>query len=119
MRTQRTHYLILILTIIVLGIFSRQIPYIPLFVGDILYAVMIYFIIRFLFLKPSKYKIALIAIIICFTIELSQLYQAHWIVTLRKTQIGHYVLGQGFLFSDLIAYSFGILIAYNLDYNKK
>ena len=115
MKSQRTHYFIIILTIIALGIFSRKIPFIPLLIGDILYSVMIYFIIQFLLLKPSKYKIALITLIICFTIELSQLYQANGIIAIRKTIIGHYVLGQGFLYSDLIAYSFGVLIAYNLD----
>lgn len=80
---------------------------------------MIYFIIRFLFLKPLEYKIALFAVLVCFTIELSQLYQAPWIIAIRKTIIGHYILGQGFLYSDLIAYSFGVFIAYNLDCIKK
>ena len=119
MKTHRIQYFIIIITIIALGIFSRQISVIPLSVGDILYAVMIYFIIRFLFLKPLINKIALIAITVCFSIELSQLFQAPWIITIRKTLIGHYVLGQGFLFSDLIAYSFGVFIASNFDYIKK
>lgn len=115
MKTQRIYYPITILTIILLGIFSRKIPLIPLCVGDILYAVMIYFMVRLLFLKPTKHKIALIAIIICFAIEFSQLYQADWIISIRKTTMGHYILGQGFLFSDLIAYFFGVFMAFILD----
>ena len=112
MKNKRIPYIIAILIIILLGIFSRQIPIIPLFAGDLLYAVMIYFIIRLLFLTLSKHKTALIAITICFAIEFSQLYQADWILAIRKTVIGHYVLGQGFLLSDLVAYSFGVFIAF-------
>ncbi|MBP2283233.1 hypothetical protein H4V97_001551 [Flavobacterium sp. CG_23.5] len=115
MKNKRIHYLITILTIILLGIFSRQIPIVPLCVGDILYAIMIYFIIRLLFLKTSKHKAALIAISICFAIEFSQLYQADWITAIRNTVAGHYVLGQGFLLIDLVAYPFGIFIAFILD----
>ncbi len=81
---------------------------------------MIYFIIRILFLnlKPI-YQIAYISLAICFLIECSQLYQANWIIGLRKTILGHYVLGQGFLWSDLIAYVLGILMAYLLDKKLK
>ncbi|SHL19103.1 ribosomal maturation YjgA family protein [Flavobacterium xanthum] len=115
MKNQRVTYLILILTIILLGLFSRTFTFIPLCIGDILYAAMIYFMVRFLLLKTSKLKIAWIAIAICFAIEFSQLYQSEWIIAVRKTVPGHYILGQGFLFSDLIASIFGVLTAFILD----
>jgi hypothetical protein len=115
MKNQRVNYLIIILTIILLGLFSRTVTYIPLCIGDVLYASMIYFMVRFLLLKTSKLKIAWITITICFAIEFSQLYQSDWIIAVRKTVPGHFILGQGFLFSDLIAYTFGILTAFILD----
>lgn len=80
---------------------------------------MIYFIVRFLFIKQKSIKIAITSIIICYTIEFLQLYQASWIVEIRNTTLGHLVLGQGFLWSDLLAYTFGILIAYFIEVKTK
>ncbi|MGO4770323.1 DUF2809 domain-containing protein [Flavobacterium sp. W22_SRS_FK3] len=33
-------------------------------------------------------------------------------IELRKTLFGRYVLGQGFLWSDILAYTLGIIIAF-------
>jgi len=46
-------------------------------------------------------KSAIIALLICFSIEILQLYQANWMIEIRKTTFGHYILGQGI---DLIRY---------------
>lgn len=105
----RIYYFFIVCLIIILGLLSRMLNFIPLFVGDILYAVMIYFIVRFLLIKSNPNKIAIISILICYTIEFLQLYQASWIVEVRNTTIGGLIFGQGFLWSDLSAYTFGIL----------
>jgi len=89
--------------------------FVPFFVGDLLYAIMVYFGIRFLLIHLKKSKSACIALSICYCIELLQLYDAEWIITLRSTLLGRYVLGQGFLWSDVLAYSFGVLIAYLIE----
>jgi len=112
MKESRISYLLITFVIIVIGIFSRKIAFVPFFVGDVLYAVMVYFGIRFLFIRLKKIKSAFIALLICYCIELLQLYDAEWIIKVRNTLFGHYVLGQGFLWSDIAAYSFGVLIAY-------
>ena len=98
-----------------LGLFSRKVPYIPLFIGDLLYAVMIYFMFRFILVKSHPKKSAICAILFRYIIEFLQLYQANWIVEIRNTNFGHLVLGQGFLWSDLVAYTFGILILYFIE----
>lgn len=115
MKESRLSYLITILVVIALGILSRKITFIPLFIGDLFYAVMIYFGIRFLLINLSKIKSTVLSLLICYCIELLQLYGAQWMVELRSTIVGHYVLGQGFLWSDILAYSFGILIAYSIE----
>lgn len=112
----RFTYFIMIVSVIILGILSRKIECIPPFFGDTLYAVMIYFGLRFLFIKiNSKITIAL-AIVVCFCIEFLQLYRAEWILTIRRTRLGHYAMGQGFLWSDLAYYMLGILIAFWIDF---
>jgi Protein of unknown function (DUF2809) len=108
-------YPILVLVIILLGILSRKISFIPLFVGDLLYATMIYFMVRIFSNRKDFLKSAIIAMLICFSIELLQFYKANWMIEIRKTTFGHYVLGQGFLWSDLVAYLVGTLIGFFLD----
>ena len=41
-------------------------------------------------------------------IELSQLYHAHWIDSIRHTTLGGLILGFGFLWSDLACYAVGV-----------
>ncbi len=41
-------------------------------------------------------------------IEVSQLYHASWIDTVRGTRVGGLVLGYGFLWSDLARYAAGV-----------
>lgn len=119
MKNKRLQSFLIVIAIVILGILTRKISILPLFIGDLLYAVMIYFIMRILFLNLKPFQIAYISLAICFLIECSQLYQANWIIELRKTVLGHYALGQGFLWSDLVAYAFGISIAYLLDKKLK
>jgi hypothetical protein len=97
------------------GIVSRKINGIPTFIGDTLYAIMIYFGLRFLFLSLSPIKSIFIALLFCYSIEFQQLYRADWILNLRNSTIGHYILGQGFLWSDLGFYTIGVAIAYLMD----
>mgnify|MGYP002130657464 FL=1 len=89
---------------------------IPTFFGDTLYAVMIYFGMRMLFVNINIKKTAMLALLICFAIEFLQLYDAEWMLEIRRTTFGHYVLGQGFLWSDLGYYTLGVVIAFIMDY---
>ncbi|MBJ2125693.1 DUF2809 domain-containing protein [Flavobacterium sp. IB48] len=112
MNKTRIYYFAIFLSIIFLGILSRKIPFIPLWIGDFLYAVMIYFLVRIFFPFKNAFLIFFLSLLICYCIEFLQLYQAEWIIELRKTLFGRYVLGQGFLWSDILAYTFGIFSAF-------
>lgn len=117
LKNNRFLYLIITIAVIILGIFSRKMECIPTFFGDTSYAVMIFFGFRIIFIKNSLKKTAVIALVFCFCIEFLQLYRDEWILSIRNTTLGHYALGQGFLWSDLIYYSIGIIIAFILDSN--
>ncbi|MGH2667258.1 DUF2809 domain-containing protein [Flavobacterium sp.] len=119
MKNKRFRYFVVVLLLIIVGILSRKTKYIPLFFGDLLYAVMIYFALRIFLLRLSNLKIAFISLSLCYLIELSQLYQDIWINKIRNSFLGHYVLGEGFLWSDLIAYTFGVLFAFWIDKKKE
>jgi hypothetical protein len=87
-----------------------------LYLGDALWAVMIFLITGFVFKNEPVWKVAFISLVFCYLIEISQLYQASWILEIRSTFLGSLILGLGFLWSDIIAYTAGIGIAASLEY---
>ncbi|MTI39319.1 DUF2809 domain-containing protein [Fulvivirga lutimaris] len=114
----RPLYFFLIIGTIACGLASRASfspDFVKAYAGDPLYALMIFFIIGFFFSKYSSLQVALLCIAVCYTIELSQLYQADWINEIRRTRLGGLVLGFGFLWSDIISYTVGALVGYVLD----
>ena len=116
MKKLKIKYLISVISFITLGILSRKITGIPLFIGDMLYAVLIYFGFRFLIIKSKKSTSLLLSLLFCFGIEILQLVQLDWLIAIRKTTLGYYILGQGFLWSDLICYVIGTLLASLIDW---
>lgn len=117
---KRIRYLIITFIVMIMGLLSRKFMFIfpkaiAPFVGDMLWAMMIYFGFRFVFLKLKIKENFILSIIFCFGIEISQLYQANWINAIRNTTLGGLVLGHGFLWMDLISYSLGIVIALLID----
>ncbi|MBX9137212.1 MULTISPECIES: DUF2809 domain-containing protein [unclassified Clostridium] len=119
MRRNRFLYLILIIITIILGLLSRKVSGLPhvisTYSGDVLWAMMIFFIIAFIFNKKSTIFIISWAIIFSYSIEISQLYHAPWIDSIRNTTLGALVLGFGFLWSDLFCYTVGIIIGAIID----
>ena len=115
MKNVRLNYFISILLILILGILSRKISGIPLFIGDVLYAVLIYFGFRFLIMDSKKSTSLLLSLIFRFGIEILQLVQIDWLIAIRKTTLGHYILGEGFLWLDLLWYIIGTFMAFLID----
>ena len=76
---------------------------------------MMYVLIRILLIEKKANQILIFSLLICYTIEFSQLYQADWINEFRNTLLGRYTLGQGFLWSDILAYTSGALIAFTTE----
>jgi hypothetical protein len=122
MNKSRLLYLCLVLTTITIGVLSRHITGIPLFIGDVLWGLMVYFIVRFLFINKSIKWVSIISLLFCYAIEFSQLYQAPWINSIRHTVIGGLVLGEIFVWGDLLCYTvgigIGILINSRLDKHR-
>jgi glycopeptide antibiotics resistance protein len=114
-----TYSLAVVITIL-LGLASRKFSHF-LFsflaenAGDALWAMMVYFGLRFLFLKKSMLTAFFLSFLFSFGIEFSQLYQEDWINQIRGTMLGALILGKGFLMVDLIRYTTGIVIAFSLD----
>lgn len=117
---RRTRYLVTILLTIVIGITARKMDayfpeWINFWLGDALYAFMMFFIVAFLLVRKMAIVKAVVTLIICYCIELSQLWQGEGINAIRETTAGKLVLGSGFLWSDLVAYLAGIIAAYCVE----
>ncbi|MFZ7121113.1 MAG: DUF2809 domain-containing protein [Eubacteriaceae bacterium] len=119
-KRNRFIYSIIIVVVILLGLSSRRYAIwlpdcIRIYSGDILWGLMIFFIFGFLFIEMKIRDIALFALLLSYTVEASQLYQSQWINSIRGTFLGGLILGYGFLWSDILCYSIGILIGVILE----
>lgn len=121
MKKRRLYFFMVVLTI-GLGLASRKFIFvfpdsIAPYIGDTLWAMMVYFGFQFLPPNGTLIKSLLLAFIFSYLIEFSQLYQADWINQIRASTLGGLVLGYGFLIQDLVSYAIGILIGFCLDYH--
>lgn len=87
-------------------------PLVVKYGGDVIWAGMFLFFMRIFFSKMKLWKLALLCYALGVADELLQLYHAPWIEAIRQTRIGGLILGFGFLWSDIICYATGIVIAY-------
>ncbi len=112
----RIIYFLLFVFTIALGLASRKFgDYLPAFVaeyaGDTLWAAMLFFGISFLGAHIRLLTRFGAALLFSYAIEVSQLYQADWINEIRNTTLGALVLGHGFLWSDIVCYTVGVILA--------
>ena len=111
----RTIYAAAVIGVILIGLASCTYPWIfPAFLekypGDALWALMILLILGFVWPKLSATWLAILTLVVSFTVEFGQLYQPMWLTAVRETTIGHLVLGSTFNPIDLVAYAIGVCI---------
>ena len=116
----RLIYLILAISAAICGIASRSYGAIlPRFVaeyaGDTLWAFVVFLSVSLVTPQAPVLVRSGIALALAFAIELSQLYHAPWIEALRDTTVGGLLLGFGFLWTDLVCYTTGILCGVIVD----
>ncbi len=119
LRRSRALYCALLLVTIALGLGSRHVHGLPPWLqkepGDLLYATMVYWLVRSLAPRWTRRRSAVAATASCFAVELSQLHHARWIDAIRANPLGHLVLGSCFSFADLVAYVAGVLLGWAVD----
>ncbi|MBP5661525.1 MAG: DUF2809 domain-containing protein [Clostridia bacterium] len=98
--------------LIAAGLFSRRTAIVPAFFGDALWAMVVYCCWRIVLVKKAHVIAAVAALATSFAVEFSQLLSFPWLVRFRSTLIGHLLLGQGFLWIDLLAYTLGITVIF-------
>ncbi len=117
MLIRKTIYFILFIFFIWLAIATRKHPtwfhpFIAEYGGDIIWAGMFLFFLRLFFGRVTLWKLALVNYGLGIADETLQLYHAPWIEATRKTRIGGLLLGFDFVWSDIICYGVGTLLAF-------
>ena len=113
-RNQKVYLLLIIITIIV-GLFSRTdllSNWINNYVGDYLYSILCFLIFGFILTKIKSYKILLLTLFFCYSIEFLQLYQADWINSIRSYKVSRLILGNNFQWYDIFSYTIGGMTGY-------
>lgn len=106
-------YVLIMLVITALGLPARmiqdQLPrwYVQYF-GDYLWAMLLFFVFALILQKTSTLKVATVTLLFTYSIEVSQLFHPQWLEALRSIKVFALILGYGFLWSDLVAYTLGI-----------
>lgn len=114
----RVSYFIISIAVVILGLLSRSsimTRWVPLSIGDLLYATLLYFLISTLLPTNSKFTRALLALVWCIIIEILQLVDSGILHDARQTLLGRLILGQGFLWSDFIFYAAGTFVGVVAD----
>lgn len=119
-KRNRLLYAAMTIIVIVLGLCSRKMNnvlpnFVNTYLGDALWALMVFVALGFIFSYKDTKRVAMIGIVFCYIIEISQLYHANWIDNIRATTLGGLVLGYGFSWSDLLAYAMGIAVGVGVD----
>lgn len=112
MRNKLLYSLLGIIVLIPLGLLSRRVNALPDETGDALWAMMVFCFWRILLVNRPLKVVALVALAHAYLVEFSQLLTFPWLVSFRNTFVGHMLLGQGFLWTDLIAYTLGVIVIY-------
>jgi hypothetical protein len=83
--------------------------------GDVLWAVALFVALGALLRDWPPARVALAAVAVAYLVEVSQLYHAPWIDAIRGTRLGGLTLGYGFLWSDIVCYTGGVLLCLTIE----
>lgn len=105
--------------VILLGLGSRsgfaRSHLVPKDVGDLLYAIFVFFLLVLALPRASTFKIAGCSFLFCLGIELFKLIPSPMIEPLRESVPGRLILGRDFSVLDIADYVIGVLLAIGFD----
>jgi hypothetical protein len=115
MRRPRAFYILCLAIVICAGLASRSKtlalpPFVAKYAGDALWAMMVFVALGVVLPRRSTLALMAFAVIFSCAVESSQLYHSPWIDAIRRTTLGHLVLGDTFAWGDVAAYLVGIVI---------
>ena len=104
---------ILLITEILIALFVRD-AFVRPYVGDYLVVILIYCTVR-TFLRTSVWKVGLGTLLFSYLVEILQYFQIVNRLDLQDNIIAKTIIGYGFAWLDIIAYTLGILTVLFLE----
>lgn len=98
-----------IVTVLV-GLVSRHLEWVPTWVGDLLWATTVCYLISAVMPRAARWRRGAAALAFSYLIEIYQLYHRPWLDRIRDNPVGHLVLGSTFTWTDLLAYTAGVAL---------
>jgi len=89
-------------------------PLIAKFGGDVIWAGAFLFLLRVIFIRTALWKLAVWCYALGVLDEVSQLIHTPLFDSIRSTTIGRLMFGLGFMWSDIICYAVGTLLAWGM-----
>ena len=88
------------------------------YVGDFLVVIFLYCLVQSFFKIPYN-KAALAVLLFSYLIEASQYFHLINHLGLRQSRLAHLILGSGFEWIDLLAYTLGILLVTEIEKRRR
>ncbi|WP_294343881.1 DUF2809 domain-containing protein [uncultured Clostridium sp.] len=118
-RNRITYFMCIIMAIILTIMIENYKNVLPLSIGNylenVLKALIIYLFIAFIFKKISAINISVISMLICSCFSISNLCEIPWVDNIKNTSIGLFILGNSFVYTDLICYLVGVILGFVLE----
>lgn len=111
---KRSKYLFLIVFVICIWLLSRYLGY-PLWVWDVLYWVMLYFLMRFIFVKKNKIHSLYLAIILWIFVELISIVNFWDLNFIKNNIVFRTIFGYDFSLKDISLYVCWIIWIFGFD----
>ena len=105
--------LLLFITEIAIALFLHD-EFIRPYVGDYLVVILLYCMVRTIYQAPTI-KVAIAVLVFSYLIETGQYFHLVNLLGLQHNKLARIVIGTSFAWSDIIAYTLGILTVIILD----
>jgi len=119
-RFQKAYFLLALLLFVVevlIAAFAHD-RFIRPIVGDFLVVIFLYCLVQSFF-KTSYLKAALAVLLFSYLVEVSQYFHLIYYLGLERSRLAHLVLGSGFEWVDLLAYTLGILLVIGIEKRRQ
>lgn len=105
--------LILFIIEVLIGLYVRD-GFLRPYGGDFLVVILIYYFVR-AFYKSSAYITAIGVLIFAFAVEFAQYFKLVEILGLKGNRFAEIIMGTGFSWWDMLAYTLGVIVVYLID----
>ncbi len=105
---------LLFLIEVAIALFVRD-KFIRPYVGDLLVVMLIYCFVKS-FLDATPWKVGLGVLLFSFAIEIGQHFQLVKLLGLEHSEVARIVIGTGFAWGDLLAYTLGVAAVLGMEW---